>query len=65
MAPARKVAAFRLDDDLRDGLDAVWQREGIPPSEQVRRAIRAWLDAKGVITNPPVSRLTVPRKRKK
>ena len=53
----RKVATFRLDDDLREGLDAVWQRDGIVPSEQVRRAIRAWLHSKGVKTAAPVNRL--------
>jgi len=46
--PRRIVTTFRLDGDLIDGLQEVWQRDGVQPSEQVRRAIRAWLDAKGV-----------------
>ena len=49
MAFTRKIATFRLDDDLLEGLKAVQERDGIPPSEQARRAIRAWLEAKGVV----------------
>ncbi len=32
-----------------DGLQAVYERDGILPSEQVRRAVRTWLENKGVI----------------
>jgi len=49
MTPGRRIATFRLDDDLLKGLKAVHQRDGVPPSEQARRAIRAWLEAKGVV----------------
>jgi hypothetical protein len=49
MAPQRKLAAFRLDDDLLEGLQVVYDRDGILPSEQVRRAVRTWLEAKGVL----------------
>jgi hypothetical protein len=48
MGLTRKIATFRLDDDLLEGLKAVQVRDGIPPSEQARRAIRAWLEAKRV-----------------
>ena len=41
------MATFRIDTDLLDGLQDVWKRDGIAPSEQVRRAIGAWLEAKG------------------
>lgn len=47
-ATRRRVATFRLDDELRAGLDVIWEREGINPSEQVRRAIEAWLSSKGL-----------------
>jgi hypothetical protein len=46
----RKVTTFRLDEELLAGLRHIWERDGIQPSEQVRRAIRAWLDAKGMRT---------------
>ena len=49
MAPQRKLTAFRLDDDLLEGLRVVYDRDGILPSEQVRRAVRTWLEAKGVL----------------
>ena len=45
----RKIATFRLDDDLIEGLKVVQERDGIPPSEQARRGIRMWLEAKGVM----------------
>jgi hypothetical protein len=44
----RKLHAFRLDEDLFEGLQAIQERDGVLISEQVRRAIRAWLEAKGV-----------------
>lgn len=50
MSPTRKVATFRLEDDLRAGLALVWKRDGILPSEQVRRAVRAWLESKDALT---------------
>ena len=39
---------FFIDDDQRDGLREVKERDGIPESEQIRRAIDRWLDEKGV-----------------
>jgi hypothetical protein len=48
-AAQRKVATFRLDDDLLNGLQSVYERDGILPSEQVRRAVRTWLENKGVV----------------
>jgi hypothetical protein len=51
-----------LDDDLFDGLQAVYERDGILPSEQVRRAVRKWLEAKGVMAETTSSATT---KRKK
>ena len=44
----KKLAAFRLDPELIDGLQAVKDRTGAPIAEQVRRAIVAWLDKNGV-----------------
>ena len=44
----KRVTTFRLDDKLFEGLQLVWRRDGVPPSEQVRRGIRMWLEAKGV-----------------
>jgi hypothetical protein len=48
MTPTRKVTTFRLDEELLDALRMIWERDGIQPSEQVRRAIRMWAESKGV-----------------
>jgi len=44
----KKLAGFRIDEELLDGLQEIWDRDGITAAEQVRRAIRAWLEQKGV-----------------
>ena len=44
----KKFTGFRIDEELLDGLREVWDRDGITVAEQVRRAIRRWLDEKGV-----------------
>ena len=43
----RKFYNFYIDLDLADGLKAIKARDGISESEQIRRAIRTWLEAKG------------------
>ena len=45
--------SFYLDPDLARGLKRLKARDGIPESEQVRRAIRMWLDAKGLNSRRP------------
>jgi hypothetical protein len=39
---------FWIDQEQRDGLKVVKDRDGVLESEQIRRAIDAWLVAKGV-----------------
>ena len=46
---ARRMTTFRIDHELLAALRDVYEREGIQISEQVRRAIRLWLDSKGVV----------------
>jgi hypothetical protein len=57
MPTNRTLAAYRIDNDLLEGMEVLWERDGIQPSEQVRRAIRWWLEAKGVI-----KKATAPRR---
>jgi len=38
-----------LDEDLLAALQVVKVRDGIPLSEQVRRALQAWVEQKGVV----------------
>ena len=49
MTPAKQLTALRLDDDLLEGMRRLQERDGISFSEQMRRAIRPWLESKGVI----------------
>jgi hypothetical protein len=45
---ARTRYNFWIDDELRDGLREVRERDGVLESEQIRRAIKGWLEKKGV-----------------
>jgi hypothetical protein len=38
---------FWIDESLREGLQLVYVRDGVLPSEQIRRAIKEWLTKKG------------------
>ncbi len=44
----KKQTAFRIEPEILDGLQRVKIRDGIPISEQVRRALREWLARRGV-----------------
>ena len=64
MIPTTKQqTAFRLEAEIRDGLQAVKERDGIPLSEQVRRALRAWLQEKGVSVTKTERKRAANRKR--
>ena len=53
----RTMHSFYLDPELAAGLKEIKQQRGVPESEQVRRAIRAWLEAEGVkVTRSPRAR---------
>ena len=42
----KRYAGFRIDEALLGGLAHVRDRDGITVPEQVRRAIRGWLNQK-------------------
>jgi hypothetical protein len=44
----RTFVAFVVEPSLKQGLEAVTERDGIPVSAQVRRAIEAWLAERGM-----------------
>ena len=46
---ARHLHAFDLDAELAAGLTTLKAERGIPKSEQVRRALRMWLEAEGIL----------------
>jgi hypothetical protein len=47
MAP-RKRYAFWIEDDQLEALQLLRERDGILPSEQIRRALDRWFQEKGV-----------------
>jgi hypothetical protein len=50
-APTRdKVLNFRPDSDTFDAMTSLRERDGVPFSEQIRRALRAWLEEKKVMS---------------
>ncbi len=55
----RTMHSFYLDPELAAGLKVIKEERGVPESEQVRRAIRAWLEAEGITLKP------APRARRK
>ena len=51
MTPRRKYS-FYIDDKQAEGLKTVKERDGVLESEQIRRALDAWLELKGVMKAP-------------
>lgn len=58
----RKLYSFPIDADLAAGLKQVKQADGISEAEQIRRAIRMWLEERGAIEKTDRKRVG-PRKR--
>ena len=44
----KKLTNFRIDSELLEAMEGIRQRDGVPVSEQVRRAIQDWLKKRGV-----------------
>jgi len=53
---------FFIEDRQREGLRLVKERDGISESEQIRRAINAWLEARGVTSKAAPRRAARRRK---
>ena len=53
MASSLPPASFRLETALLAALQASKERDGVPASEQVRRALQAWLETRGVVKAVP------------
>ena len=45
----RKLTAFAIDPDLAVALKLVKARDGVSESEQIRRALREWLEDRGAL----------------
>ena len=57
----KKQSNFRIDADIMEGLNRIKERDGVPLSEQVRRALRAWLESQSDFK--PARKRAVTRKR--
>ena len=44
----KQITNFRIDSELLEALRDIRERDGLPLAEQVRRAIRAWVESKGI-----------------
>jgi hypothetical protein len=49
VTPKERSVTFRVEADLAAGMDMLRERYGTPFSEQIRRALRAWLQSQGVV----------------
>jgi len=52
-----------LESELLEGLQQVRERDGIPVSEQVRRAIQAWLKEKRITVKAAPRRVVKTRRK--
>jgi hypothetical protein len=57
-----KPTTFRLETEIMAALAEIRDRDGVPVSEQVRRALLQWIEAKGVKVK---KRTASPRERAK
>jgi hypothetical protein len=48
MAPKTKILTFRPDEEAFAAMEALRERDGVPYSEQIRRALKVWLEQKAV-----------------
>lgn len=60
---ARTRYGFWIDAELLEGLRLVKERDGVLESEQIRRAIRDWLEKRDALTGKADRPRVSPRKR--
>jgi hypothetical protein len=53
---------FFIDDEQREALRFVKEQTGVSESEQIRRAIRAWIESRGALKNSAPRRAPTRRK---
>jgi hypothetical protein len=58
----RNRYTFFIDDDQRRALTQIKERDGISESEQIRRAIKAWIETRTVTVKTPNRRAGTRRK---
>jgi uncharacterized protein (DUF4415 family) len=58
----KEITNFRIDSELLEALREIRDRDGVGIAEQVRRAIRAWVESKGVKVKTDRKRVSTRRK---
>lgn len=58
----RSRYTFFIDEEQRTALSAIKERDGISESEQIRRAVTAWIKLKGVKAKAAPRRVSARRK---
>lgn len=53
-----RVVTFRPDNDTFEAMASLRERDGVPFSEQIRRALRMWLEEKKLMRTPSRTRST-------
>lgn len=49
MTLMQRVLTFRPDLDILDAMTTLRDQDGVPFSQQIRRALRLWLETKGAL----------------
>lgn len=57
------MVAFRMAPELMEAMRTVKEKDGVPVSEQIDRAVRAWLEARGITVNKTERKRADTRKR--
>jgi hypothetical protein len=63
MTPKSRIVNFRPDDEIFEAMERLKERHGTPFSEQVRRALRAWLEQQGELEKSARKRAVTGRRR--
>lgn len=58
----KTASTFRIENELMTALREIKERDGVPISEQVRRALVMWIESKDVSAKAPSRRSAKQRK---
>jgi predicted DNA-binding protein len=59
----KRFTGIRIDEELLEGLEALKARDGIPAAESIRRAIRMYLESRGIVAKKTERKRVPARKR--
>lgn len=58
-----RPTTIRLEEEILESLDVIRERDGISVSEQVRRALKQWIEQKGVAVKKAAPRRASTRRK--